>query len=181
MGRKPKPAEVRVRFFTARSSGATLNQAAAAAGVSRITGHYWLAQSGGVRPRLTRPRPKLRLSMEERETISRGLAKRQTLTAIAAELGRSVSTVSREIARNSGVDGYRAARVDRIATARTARPRAGKLAGDPTLRRIVEEKRPSRSAGASARTTRSTRRCGCRTRRSTRRCSCRPKACYAGC
>lgn len=109
MGRKPKPAEVRVRFFTARSSGATLNQAAAAAGVSRITGHYWLAQSGGVRPRLTRPRPKLRLSMEERETISRGLAKRQTLTAIAAELGRSVSTVSREIARNSGVDGYRAA------------------------------------------------------------------------
>ena len=140
MGRKPKPAEVRVRFFTARSSGATLKQAAAAAGVSRTTGHYWLAQSGGVRPRLTMPRPKLRLSMEERETISRGLAKRQTLTAIAAELGRSVSTVSREIARDSGVDGYRAARADRTATARTARPRAGKLAGDPTLRRIVEEK-----------------------------------------
>jgi len=72
VGRKPKPAEVRVKFFTARSSGATLRQAAAAAGVSRTTGHYWLAQSGGVRPQVTKPRPRLRLSMEERETISRG-------------------------------------------------------------------------------------------------------------
>jgi hypothetical protein len=51
MGRKPKSAEVRARFFTARASGATLREAAAAAGISRTAGHYWLAQSGGVRPR----------------------------------------------------------------------------------------------------------------------------------
>jgi transposase, IS30 family len=140
VGRKPKPAEVRVRFFTARASGATLRQAAAAAGVSRTAGHYWLAQSGGVRPRAKRPRPALRLSLEERETISRGLAQHKTLTAIASELGRSVSTVSREVTRNSGPNGYRAARADRLATARTARPRAGKLAGDPMLRRYVEDK-----------------------------------------
>jgi hypothetical protein len=74
MGRKPKPAEVRARFFTARASGATLKEATAAAGVSKTTGHYWLVQSGGVRPRVRRPRPPLRLSAEERETISRGLA-----------------------------------------------------------------------------------------------------------
>jgi IS30 family transposase len=140
VGRKPMSAEIRARFFRARASGATLRQAAAAAGVSRTTGHYWLAQSGGVRPRLRRPRPALRLSLEEREAISRGLAAGWTLTAIAADLGRSTSTVSREVARNSGVNGYRAARAERLAVARTARPRAGKLAADPVLRRYVEDK-----------------------------------------
>jgi hypothetical protein len=65
--------------------GATLRQAAAAAGISRTAGHYWLAQSGGVRPRSRRLRSPLRLSLDERETISRGLAQTKTLTAIAAE------------------------------------------------------------------------------------------------
>jgi IS30 family transposase len=37
------------------------------------------------------------------------LAQKRTFTSIAAELGRSVSTVSREVARNSGLNGYRAA------------------------------------------------------------------------
>jgi IS30 family transposase len=140
MGRKPKPAEVRAKSFTARASGATLKQAAQAAGVSRSAGHYWLAQSGGVRPRVRQPRPALRLSLEEREMISRGLAQKKTFTAIAVDLGRSVSTVSREVARNSGVIGYRAARADRLATARTARPRAGKLADEPGLRLYLEDK-----------------------------------------
>jgi IS30 family transposase len=66
--------------------------------------------------------------LEERETISRGLARDLTLTAIAGELRRSVSTISREVRRNSGPNGYRAARADRLATARTARPRPGKRA-----------------------------------------------------
>lgn len=77
MGRKPKPAAVRARFFTARSSGATSKEVAAAAGVSRTTGHYWLTQSGGVLPRRRKPRPALRLSLEEREVIFRGLARRR--------------------------------------------------------------------------------------------------------
>lgn len=140
MGRKPKPAEVRARFFTARASGATLKQAVAAAGVSKTTGHYWLTQSGGVRPRQRRARPPLRLSLEERETISRGMAQKKTLTAIASELGRSTSTVSREVTRNSGPNGYRAARADRLAALRTTRPRPGKLADAPTLRSYVEDK-----------------------------------------
>ena len=104
--------------------------------ISRTAGHYWLAQSGGVRQRVTRPRPVLRLSLEERETISRGLAARKTLTAIAVDLGRAVSTVWREVARNSGPNGYPAAGSDRLATLRTARPQAG----DPALRRYVEDK-----------------------------------------
>ena len=43
MGRRPKSAEVRARFFRARASGATLRQAAAAAGVSRTGDHLHLS------------------------------------------------------------------------------------------------------------------------------------------
>lgn len=139
MGRHPKSAEVRGRFWTARASGATLREAVAAAGVSRTAGHYWLKESGGVRPRPKAPRPELRLSLAEREEISRGLARGETLTAIAGGLGRSVSTVSREVRRNTTPSGYRAVRADRMAQARTRRPRPGKLASNERLRVQVEE------------------------------------------
>ena len=136
MGRRPKSAEVRGRFWQARASGATLREAAAAAGVSRTAGHYWLHESGGVRPRARRPRSPLRLSLAEREEISRGLARGLTLTAIADGLHRSTSTVSREIARNTTPSGYRAVRADRMAQARTRRPRPPKLALHPPLREV---------------------------------------------
>jgi DNA-binding CsgD family transcriptional regulator len=114
VGRHPKSAEVRSRFWTARASGATLRETARAAGVSRTAGHYWLKDSGGVSPRPRVPRPALRLSLAEREEISRGLARKESLTTIAARLGRSVSTVSREVRRNATAAGYRAHRADRI-------------------------------------------------------------------
>ena len=139
MGRHPKSAEVRGRFWTARASGSTLREAAQAAGVSRTAGHYWLKDSGGVRPRPRAPRSALRLSLAEREEISRGLAEKESLTSIAARLGRSVSTLSREVQRNTSSAGYRAHRADRMADARTRRPRPGKLAADDVLRERVEE------------------------------------------
>jgi IS30 family transposase len=138
-GRHPKSAEVRGRFWQARASGATLVEAAAAAGVSRSAVRYWLQESGGVRPRPKRPRPPLRLSLAEREEISRGLAVGLTLTAIAAQLGRSTSTVSREVRRNSTSKGYRAVPADRMAEARARRPRPPKLAEHHELQAVVEE------------------------------------------
>ncbi|WP_104197265.1 helix-turn-helix domain-containing protein [Cryobacterium sp. M15] len=83
-------------FFTARASGTSLRKSAALAGISRSTACLWLKQSGGVRPRATKPQPALRLTLDDRESISRGLAASRSLTAIAAELRRPVSTVSRE-------------------------------------------------------------------------------------
>ncbi len=138
MGRHPKSAEVRGRFWQARASGATLREAAAAAGVSKTAGHYWLHESGGVRPRARRPRPALRLSLAEREEISRGLARGQSLTSISEQLNRSASTVSREVRRNSTTTGYRAVRADRMAQTRTRRPRPPKLALYPELRAVVQ-------------------------------------------
>lgn len=139
MGWHPKSAEVRGRFWTARASAATLREAAQAAGVSKTAGHYWLKDSGGVRPRPRAPRPALRLTLAEREEISRGLAKKESLTSIAARLGRSVSTISREVRRNATPAGYRAHRADRMADTRTRRPRPDKLATNQALRERVEE------------------------------------------
>ena len=127
MGRLPKSAEVRGRFWQAQASGATLKEAAADAGVSKTAGHCWLHESGGVRPRPTRPRPALRLSQAEREEISRGLAKGLTRTVIARQIGRSASPVSREVRRNTSVAGYRAVKADRLPQANVFRIADGRI------------------------------------------------------
>src|SRR4051812_49529395 len=57
--------------------------------------------------------------------------------SIARHLGRSPSTVSREVQRNGGADGYRAARSDQAAWDRSRRPKLCKLACRPFLRRTV--------------------------------------------
>ena len=62
------------------------------------------------------------LRFEEREEISRGIAARRSIRQIAREIGRSPSTVSREIRRNWGSQGYRAKRADRLAWERGLRP-----------------------------------------------------------
>jgi len=96
-----------------------------------------LAPSGGIRPP-PRKRSRLSLTLCEREEISRGLASHHSLRTIAAQLGRSPSTISREINRNGGADDYRAAQADQAAWDRTRRP--CKLAGNPLLSHMVERK-----------------------------------------
>ena len=60
--------------------------------------------------------------------------------AIAAALGRSPSTISRELARNGRNDGYQPYAAHRAAAARRTRPKAAKLAGDSDLRDYVKDK-----------------------------------------
>src|SRR5476649_2990152 len=55
-------------------------------------------------------------------------------------LGRSASTLSRELKRNGGYDRYRAAPADEQAWARSRRPKRYKLATSPCLRRAVARK-----------------------------------------
>jgi IS30 family transposase len=108
-------------------------------GLCTGTVRAYLLRCGGIRPEPRRRAPG-RLSLVEREEISRGLAAGESIRAIAVALGRSPSTVSREVSRNGGVRRYRAARADQAAWARATRPKACKLAGNPALRAIVEEK-----------------------------------------
>jgi len=80
-----------------------------------------------VRPFTWSPGPG-RLTLPEREEISLGLRRGATLTAIATQLGRSLSTVSREVAANGGRDDYRAWRAHERAHQRSLRPKPRKLA-----------------------------------------------------
>ena len=65
-----------------------------------------------------------RLGLAEREEISVGLARGETFGVIAAGLGQSVSTVSREVAANGGRGRYRAAVAHRRAFERARRPKS---------------------------------------------------------
>ncbi len=94
---------------------------------------------GGVRPPI-RLRSCRHLSLVEREEISRGVAGGDSLRMVAARLGRSPSTISRELARNGGRGGYRAHRADGAALRRARRPKPSKLATNHQLRMVVEEK-----------------------------------------
>jgi IS30 family transposase len=81
-----------------------------------------------------------RLSLSEREEISRGLAADESLRAIAQRLGRAASTVSREVAGNGGQQRYRAAVAHRASRHRAQRPKPAKLATHQRLQAVVEEK-----------------------------------------
>lgn len=81
-----------------------------------------------------------RLSFADRERISRGLAAGESLRAIARELGRSPSTISREVRASGGRNRYRALGAHRRALRSASRPKRGKLARLPQLREEVERR-----------------------------------------
>ena len=101
--------------------------------------YFQLAPHGGIRP-AARRRARLALTLSEREEISRGIAAAQSARSMARLLGRSPSTVSRELDRNGGYDRYRAALADEMAWARAYRPKRCKLANNPRLRQAVAGK-----------------------------------------
>jgi IS30 family transposase len=82
----------------------------------------------------------LALTLSEREEISRGLATGRSTRLIAGRIGRSPSTVSREVVRNGGPRQYRAAQAERDAWDRALRPKRCRLATHGRLRRLVATK-----------------------------------------
>ena len=100
---------------------------------------HHLALTGGIRP-VPRRRANLRLSLAEREEISRGIAARESARAIAVRIGRSASSVSREIARNGGREHYRATDADAATWERSRRPKTSKLDRHEGLRELVRLK-----------------------------------------
>ena len=80
------------------------------------------------------------LTAAEREEVSRGIAARLSSRAIAARIGHSPPTASREIARNGGRRRYRATIADDAAWERARRPKPSRLARCPELRRLVRER-----------------------------------------
>jgi hypothetical protein len=136
----------------------------------------------GIRPP-DRRRAKQALSLSEREEISRWLSMRRSLRSIARHLGRSASTISREVHRNGGSDCYRAARSDQAAWDRARRPKLCRLAGLPSVPEADSidlaggnGHRSKLPVGSSAHI-RGSLKSRCHTRRSIAACSFRPVAC----
>src|SRR5436189_4881303 len=101
--------------------------------------YFQVSPYGGIRPS-PRRRSRLALTLREREEISRGIAVHRSARSIAKLLGRSASTVSREMNRNGGYDRYRATLADENAWARSRRPKCCRLATNPRLRQAVAGK-----------------------------------------
>jgi IS30 family transposase len=121
----------------------SVEDAAAAAGVSVSLARRWFRQAGGVKGSGARPVSGRFLSFEERVLIDDGLREDLSIREIAAKLGRHPSTVSREIERNKDYRGkYRPVMAQQNAQERARRPKASKLAvegGVPRLRCYVQD------------------------------------------
>jgi IS30 family transposase len=127
-------------FRAAMARGEFVTAAAAEAGTYREKGTRWLAAEGGIRPRRGRDLKGRCLTFSERKEIAVGRAAGESMRSIARRLGRSPSTVSRELTRNAGrTGGYRATTVHAPAYARASRPKPAKLVLNRRLRARVEE------------------------------------------
>ncbi len=102
--------------------------------VQRIFG-----EAGGIRQR-QRSRSRLTLTMSEREEMSRGIVAGHSIRSIAASLGRSPSTVRREINGNGGRRRYRASQAEQAAWGRARRSKRCKLVENRALARVVASK-----------------------------------------
>ena len=122
-----------------REAGVPVKRIAKHLGRQNCSLRTFIATTGGTRPR-PRQRSALRLSLAEREEISRGLAAGQSLRRIAEGIGRAPSTVCREVNINGGRARYRALPADRGAQRRALRPKQAKLARSRRLRGLVERK-----------------------------------------
>ena len=82
-------------------AGQTLHEIGRAFGKEHSSIRCLVSRYGGIAPEVRR-RALLALTLREREEISRGLASGSSIRAIAKGLERTVSTVSREVARHGG-------------------------------------------------------------------------------
>lgn len=147
----PKRRRGRLTDAELRDLWSRWKQGESTADIARALGASWdavrrvVAPAGGIAPR-ERTRSKRALSLAEREELSRGLAAGLSMRAIANDLDRPVSTISREIHRNGGSAAYRAACADKATWERARRPKPCKLASNRRLRTAVAGKLAKRWA-----------------------------------
>lgn len=114
-------------------------------GIGRKTGYRWRAERGGLPPlrRVEHQRSGRYLSLLERQRIATLRGQGLSMREIAARLGRSPSTISRELRRNAAahdLGGYDGDLAHSRARERVERPRGGRLATEPGLREAIQSK-----------------------------------------
>jgi IS30 family transposase len=133
------PREHERRFWLGIRAGLSVNEAARSAGASWSWARRVFVKAGGVNhTSTTEPVGERYLRFEEREEIVRLQAAGLGVRAIAREIGRHPSTISRELKRAVGVRGYRAGMAQTDADRGRRGPRNAKLATNLRLRREVQ-------------------------------------------
>jgi transposase, IS30 family len=142
-GRPGLPVEVRRRFWCGIRAGVVVEDAARVAGVSKAVAWRWFRQAGGVMPDAVPVGGGVssRLCFAEREEISCRRAAGGGVREIARALGRSPSTISRELLRGTVrvKTGYRASVAQARAEERARRPKVSLLAQCDRLRGRVQQ------------------------------------------
>jgi IS30 family transposase len=143
-GCPPIRRDVERAFWVKIAEGLTSEDAAVACGVSGPVGSRWFRERGGMPSIQLTALSGRYLSFTEREEIA--LLKVQDLGVreIARRLGRSPSTISRELRRNaatrSGYLAYRASIAQWKAELMARRPKPAKLAANAALREYVADR-----------------------------------------
>lgn len=136
--------EARQAFWARIAAGASSEDAALACGVSQPLGPRWFREAGGMRPISLVTHSGRYLSYAEREELAILKAERLGVREIARQMGRSPSTVSRELRRNAATRGgvlhYRATVAQWKAERAAARPKTAKLAENARLRTYVQDR-----------------------------------------
>jgi IS30 family transposase len=136
--------EHRQRFWATIARGERSDVAGVEAGVSPVVGVRWFREAGGMPPIGQAPLSGRYLSFAEREEIAVLRAGGCGVREVARRLGRSPSTISRELRRNaatrSGRLEYRATAAQWHADRRARRPKPAKLAVNDRLRGYVQER-----------------------------------------
>lgn len=126
-------------FWAALLAGESRRAAGELIGIDRGQARRIVHAESGIRPRRGRDLKGRCLSFAEREEIAVLVARGDSIRSIAAHLGRSPSTISRELARNRRWDGeYRATHAHAVAWCRASRPKPAKLHTNEILRCRVE-------------------------------------------
>ena len=135
---------VRQAFWQCIALGLQSEDAAQACGVSQPLGPRWFREAGGMPPMPLVPPSGRYLSFDEREEIALLRTQQRGVREIARQLGRSPSTISRELRRNAATRGgtlqYRATVAQWKAERAAERPKAAKLAQNKRLRTYVQER-----------------------------------------
>lgn len=138
-GRRGLSAEQKRELWARWKDGQSLSEIGRALGKHAGSVFGVVLAKGGIAPPLRRRRGAA-LRQDEREEISRGIVAGVSFHRIAARLGRSPSTISREVGRNGGRRHYRATKADERAWQQALRPKPCRLAINRPLQILVAEK-----------------------------------------
>ncbi len=136
--------ETKQTFWKCIAEGMQSEAAALASGVSQPLGPRWFREAGGMPPISLVPSSVRYLSFAEREELALLRAQNCGVCEIARRLGRSPSTISRELRRNAATRGgtlkYRATVAQWKAERAAKRPKTAKLAENKRLRAYVQDR-----------------------------------------